>query len=67
VMPSLTIHQPSDARHSGWLSASIAAAYCRSINRPAMTPSTLSGNVRCARSARHPHAFCEATRLGLAL
>src|SRR5215831_9005406 len=28
-------------------SASIAAAYRRSINGPAMTPPTLSGNARC--------------------
>jgi hypothetical protein len=34
--------------------ASIAAAYRRSINRPAMTPPTLSGNARCTRSARYP-------------
>jgi hypothetical protein len=45
-------------------SASIAAAYRRSINRPAMTPPTLSGNARCTRSARHPHPSCEAKQLG---
>ena len=45
-------------------SASIAAAYRKSINRPAMTPPTLSGNARCTRSARHPHPSCEAKQLG---
>ena len=64
MMPSPPIQQPSDARHSGWLSASTAPAYCRSINRPAVTPPTLSGNARCARSARHPHPSCEAKRWG---
>ena len=34
---------------------------------PAMTPPTLSGNARCARSARHPHPSCEAKQLGRAL
>jgi len=37
MMPSPSIHQPAHARHSGWLSASTAPAYCRSINRPAVT------------------------------
>jgi hypothetical protein len=30
MMPSPPIHQPSDARHSGCLSASTAPAYCGS-------------------------------------
>ena len=67
MMPSPPIHQPSDARHSGWLAASTAPAYCRSINRPAVAPPTLSGNARSTRSARHPHPSFEATRLGRAL
>ena len=45
-------------------SASIPAAYRRSINPPAMTPPTLSGNARCARSARLSHPSCEAKQLG---
>jgi hypothetical protein len=44
MMPSPPIHQCSDARHSGWLSAGTAPAYCRSINRRAVTPPTLSSN-----------------------
>jgi hypothetical protein len=47
-------------------SASIAAAHCRSINRPAIAPPFLFGNARCARSARHPHPSCEAKRLARA-
>jgi integrase/recombinase XerD len=31
---------------------------------PAMTPPTLSGNPRGARSARHPHPPCEANPVG---
>jgi hypothetical protein len=68
MMPSPSIHQPSDVTFTILAaSASIAAAYRRSINRPAMTPPTLSGNARCARSARHPHPSCEAKQLGRAL
>jgi hypothetical protein len=67
MMPSPPIHQPSDARHSGWLSASRAPAYCGSINRPAVTPPILSANARRTRSARHPHPSFEAQRLGRAL
>jgi hypothetical protein len=52
---------------SGWLSASTTPAYCRSINRPAAAPPILSGNARCARSARNPHPSCQATRLQGAL
>jgi hypothetical protein len=54
MMPSLPIHQPSDARHSGWLSASTAPAYRRSINRPAVAPPTLSTNARRARFSPSP-------------
>ena len=57
VMPSPPVHQPSDARHSGWLSASTALAYCRSINRPAVAPPTLSGNARRTRSSPSPTAI----------
>jgi hypothetical protein len=67
MMPSPLIQQPSDARHSGWLSASTAPAYCGSINRPAVVPPTLSGNARCTPSARHPRPSCEAKRLARAL
>jgi hypothetical protein len=67
MMPSPPIHQPSDARHSGWLSASRAPAYCGSINRPAVAPPILSANARRTRSARHPHPSFEAQRLGRAL
>jgi hypothetical protein len=56
MMPSPPIHQPSDARHSGWLSASTAPAYCGSINRPAGAPPTISSNAYCAHSAlTHTH------------
>ena len=54
IMPSPPIHQPSDARHSGWLGQ-------HSRRLPQVDKSTrndtanLSGNARCARSARHPH------------
>jgi hypothetical protein len=44
MTPSPLIHQPSHARHPGWLSASTALAYCRSINRPAVAPPTRSRN-----------------------
>jgi hypothetical protein len=67
MMPSPPIHQPSDARHSDWLSASRAPAYCGSINRPAVAPPILSANARRTRSARHPHPSFEAQRLGRAL
>ena len=63
MMPSPPIHQPSDARHSGWLSAGTAPAYCSSINRPAVAPPTLSDNARYPRSARHSHPSCAAERL----
>jgi hypothetical protein len=46
MMPSPPIHQPSDARHSGWLPASRAPAYCGWLNRRAALP-TLSRNARC--------------------
>ena len=64
MMPSPPIHPPSDARHSGRLSASTAPAYCRSINWPAIAPPTLSSNARGARSARHPHPSRDAKPLG---
>ncbi len=67
MMPSPRIHQPSDARHPGWLSASTAPAYCASINRPAVAPPILSGNARPAGSARYPHRSFAAKRLGRAL
>jgi len=67
MMPSPPMQQPTDARHSGWLSAGTAPAYCSSINRPAVTPPTLFGNARYARSARHPQPSCDARRLGRAL
>ena len=57
MMPLPPIEQPSDARHSGWLGQH-SRRLRRSINRPAMTPPTLSGNARCAPSARHPHPSC---------
>jgi hypothetical protein len=66
MMPSRPIHQPSDARHSGWLPAGRAPPYCEYLNRPAVTPPTLSGNARCARSARHSYPSCVAKRLGRA-
>ena len=55
MIPSPPIRQPSDARHSGWLSASTALAYCKLTNRPAVVPPTLSGNAAVFVPARHPH------------
>ena len=55
MMPSPLTHQPRDARHSGWLSASTALAYCRSTNRPAVAAPTLSATPTVLVPARHPH------------
>ena len=67
MMPPPPIHPPSDARHSGWLAASTAPAYCGSINQSAVAPPIPPGNVRCTRSARHPRPSFEAKRLERAL
>jgi hypothetical protein len=64
MMPSQPIHQPSDARHSGWLPASKAPAYCQWIVRASVTPPILFGNATSAPSARHPHPSFEAKRSG---
>jgi Putative transposase len=41
--------------------------YCRSINRPAVAPPTLSCSARSARSARHPRPSFEAKAIGAGL
>ncbi len=64
MIPSPPIHHPSDARHSGWLSASTALAYCKLTNRPAVASPTLSGNARRIRSSPSPTPTPHGKRLG---
>src|SRR5438309_11853149 len=64
MIPSPLIHQPSQARHSGWLSASTALAYCKLTNRPAVASPTLSCNARRIRSSPAPTPTPHGTQLG---
>ena len=62
MMPSPAIHQPSDAHHSGWLSAGTAPAYRGWLNQSAVALPILFGSARSLRSVRHPHLAREAKR-----
>ena len=53
MMPSPAIHQPSDAHHSGWLSAGTAPAYRGWLNQSAVALPILFGSARSLRSVRH--------------
>ena len=53
MMPSPSIHDRSDARHSCWLSAGSAPACVGPPDRPAVTPQIFWRNVRSACSPRH--------------
>jgi hypothetical protein len=67
VMPSPPIRHPSDARPFWLALGRNSPADCSLTNRPAVTPPTLSGNARCARSARQSHPPSAVARLGRAL
>jgi hypothetical protein len=67
MMPSPPIHQCSDARHSGWLSAGTAPAYCTSIIGPQSHRQPCRATPAALVHPRHPHPSCEAQRLGRAL
>jgi hypothetical protein len=67
VMPSSPIRHPSDARPFWLALGRNSPADCSLTNRPAVTPPTLSGNARCARSARRSHPSSAVARLGRAL
>jgi hypothetical protein len=67
VMPSPPIRHPSDARPFWLALGRNSPADCSLTNRPAVTPPTLSGNARCARSARQSHPSSAVARLGRAL
>ena len=67
VMPSPPIRDPSDARPFWLALGRNSPADCSLTNRPAVTPPTLSGNARCARSARQSHPSSAVERLGRVL
>jgi hypothetical protein len=54
MMPSPSIKDRSDARHSCWLSAGSAPACVGPPDRPVIAPQICWRNVQSARSRQHP-------------